>query len=236
MNLVRELRGHRAKHFSQTGEDGVIERLLDIVGMTNRFYVEVGAGSGDECNTRWLREKGWSGVMLDRDYSNPDLSLHREFVTAENACDLLAKYNVPAQFDLLSIDIDGNDHWVWRALMAKFRPRVVVVEFNAALPLHEAVAMPYDPLFQWAGQACIGQSLPAAQKLGEENGYSLVYAAPPNAFLALRSLLPENYVDISAIRALDPVWALALRFVPFLARWRDKRWNRELRKSPWIYV
>ena len=236
MNLVRELREHRAKHFSQGGEDGVIERLLDIVGITNRFYVEVGAGSGDECNTRWLREKGWSGVMLDRDYSNPDLSLYREFVTAENAGDLLAKYNVPAEFDLLSIDIDGNDHWVWRALMARFRPRVVVVEFNAALPLNQAVTMPYDPLFRWAGQYCIGQSLLAAQKLGAENGYSLVYAAPPNAFLALRSLLPANYVDVPAIRALGPDLALLLRFVPFLARSRDKRWHREFRKNPWIYV
>jgi hypothetical protein len=235
MNLVRELREHRAKHFSQGGEDGVIERLLDIVGITNRFYVEVGAGSGDECNTRWLREKGWSGVMLDRDYSNPDLSLYREFVTAENAGDLLAKYNVPAEFDLLSIDIDGNDHWVWRALMARFRPRVVVVEFNAALPLNQAVTMPYDPLFRWAGQYCIGQSLLAAQKLGAENGYSLVYAAPPNAFLALRSLLPADYVDVAAIRALDPALAL-LRFVPFLARLRDRRWHRELCKNPWIYV
>jgi hypothetical protein len=230
MNFVREMQRHQARHFSQNGEDGVIERLFGIVGVSNRFYVEIGAGAGDECNTRWLRENGWSGVMLDRDYSNPDLSLFREFVTAENVNDLLAKYRVPVEFDLLSIDIDGNDYWVWRALLTAFRPRVVVVEFSVGLPLNEAITMPYDPLFRWAGESWIGQSLLAAKKLGEANGYSLIYASPPNAFLALRSLLPGAYVDVSVSQALG------MRLHDFLLRWRGDRSYHELRNQPWIHV
>lgn len=237
MNLVRELRKHRAKHFSQNGEDGVIERLLKIVGIANKFYVEIGAGSGIECNTRWLRENGWSGIMLDRDHSDPALPLYRELVTAENVNDLLLKYNVPDTFDLLSIDIDGNDYWVWKATMTRFRPRVIVVEFNAALPIAEAVTMPYDPDHQWAGQSCVGQSLLASKKLGEQYGYSLVYAAPPNAFLVLRSLLPREYVEVSAVDSLgSALLAILVRLAPPLMRFQEKRWRKELRKFPWIQV
>jgi hypothetical protein len=236
MNLTRELRRGRAKHCSQYGEDGVIECLLEIVGVTNKFYVEIGAGSGEECNTRWLRNNGWSGVMLDRDHSNPALGLHQEFVTAENINELLAKYAVPTVFDMLSIDIDGNDYWVWKAVLARFRPRVVVIEFNAALPSNLAVTMPYDPLHRWAGQPYVGQSLLAAKKLGAQHGYSLVYAAAPNAFLALRSLLPKNYVEVSADHAMSPEMAFLARFIPLIVRFQNRRTNEEFRKSPWICV
>jgi hypothetical protein len=235
MNLVRDLRRHGVKHFSQNGEDGVIARLLEIIGAGNRFYVEIGAGCGQECNTRWLREIGWSGIMLDRDCSDASLDLYQEFVTAENVVELLTKYGVPNQFGVLSIDIDGNDHWVCRAILERFHPRIIVIEFNAALPANIAVSMPYDPLHRWAGQGYVGQSLRAVQKLGAKYGYSLVFAAPPNAFLVLRSLLPADYVDVSAIRAMNPLLGWLVRIAP-LVRLQNKRWNEELRKHPWVDI
>jgi hypothetical protein len=113
---------------------------------------------------------------------------------------------------------------------------VIVVEFNAALPVSEAVSMPYDPLYRWAGEAFIGQSLMASKKLGEQNGYSLVYAAAPNAFLVLCSELPAGYVEVSANYALGPTMALLIKFLPFVVRLRNKRWNRDLGKFPWVRV
>jgi hypothetical protein len=236
MNLVSDLRRHRAKHFSQNGEDGVIARLLEILGAGNTFYVEIGAGCGQECNTRWLRENGWSGIMLDSNCSDPTLDLYQEFVTAENVIELLTKYGAPGEFGVLSIDIDGNDYWVCKAILKHFQPRIIVVEFNAALPSNIAVSMPYDPLHRWVGQPYVGQSLLAVQKLGAEYGYSLVFAAPPNAFLALRARLPADYVEISASRAMNPVIGWIVRIAPLLVRFQNRRWNEELRRHPWVYI
>lgn len=229
MRLVEDLRLHQKRHYSQFGEDGVIARIFEIVGIRNKFYVELGAGAGLECNTRFLREKGWFGVALDRNNMNPSLSLFREFVTAENVNRLLEKHRVPSEFDLLSVDLDGNDYWIWRQVASRFRPRVVVVEFNGAIPSDVAVTMPYLPLFRWAGEPNIGQSLLAAKKFASARGYSLILAAPPNAFLVLRSLLPRDYVDIG----VDEAWGANTNE---LHPGQRRRWNNELRHYPWVYV
>jgi hypothetical protein len=227
-NLTEELHRRQARYYSQNGEDGVIERLLELVGVTNRFYVEFGVGNGDECNTRLLRERGWSGLMMDSACENPSIGLHREFVTAENINDLLVKHHVPESFDLLSIDIDGNDHWVWKAMSARFRARVVVIEYNCAVPAEIAVAMPYDPAFRWAGEANTGQSLLALKKLARARGYSLVYADAPNAFLVLNSLLPYWRTNRSVRRISRTTWREN--------RERRREWTDRLRHLPWVYV
>jgi hypothetical protein len=225
---VEELARCQAQHYSQNGEDGVIERLLEVVGVTNRFYVEFGVGAGSECNTRLLRERGWSGLMMDYAHEDTSIGLYREFITAENINDLLLKHHVPESFDVLSIDIDGNDHWVWKAMSATFRARVVVIEYNCAVPAEISVAMPYDPAFRWAGQPNTGQSLLALKKLANERGYALVFADPPNAFLVLRSLLPRWRVGRSVRRISRTSWRENRE------RWRE--WNTELKHLSWVYV
>ncbi len=226
MNFVRDLHRHRARHFSQNGEDGVIERLMEHVGITNRFYVELGAGNGRECNTRYLREKGWSGVMIDCDHEDPALDLHREFITMANVDSLMGKFNVPDSFDVLSIDIDGNDYWVWKALSPRYRPRVVVVEYNAGLPSDVAVTIPYHPDYRWAGQPDTGHSLLALRNLSMTKGYSLVYAGAPNAFLVLTSTLPPDYREVSLRAAAREGW--------IEARAREARWRSGLKHLPWV--
>jgi hypothetical protein len=228
MNLVRDLHDHREKHYSQNGEDGVIERLMEILGPTNRYYVEIGTGDGTECNTRYLRERRWTGIMLDCANEDVSIGLHREFVTAENVNDVLAKYDVPEEFDLLSIDIDGQDHWVWKSMDQRYRPRIVVIEYNAAVPGNVSVTIPYDLEFRWRGQPDTGQSLLAAQKLGTAKGYSLLYASPPNAFLARTSILPEHYREISADTAARATLLDAYRC--------RKRWKNELHDLSWVGV
>ena len=226
LDFVETLSRHAAKHYSQNGEDGVLECLFGLFGTTNRFYVEIGTESGDECNTRWLREQGWAGVMFDRDHENPSLPLYREFVTAENVPELFAKYRVPRSFDLLSIDIDGQDYWIWKAIGAAYTPRVVVVEFSCAIPLEVSVTMPYDPLCEATGLGNDGQSLLAVQRLGERLGYSLLYAEPPNAFLVLRAMLPAAYEELAVGEACRSMEG------PFYREQR-KVWERELRHLPW---
>ena len=227
-NLAKELHRHQARHYSQNGEDGVLQRLLEIVGVTNRFYVEFGVGSGDECNTRLLRENGWSGVMMDHACEDLSLPLYREFITAENINDLLVKYGVPESFDVLSADIDGNDYWVWKAISPRYRPRVVIIEYNCAIPAEISVAMPYDAGFRWAGQPNTGQSLLALKKLAASKGYALVYAEPPNAFLILKSILPAGCGEMSVRKVSRTTW--------LENRERRKDWNTRLRHLPWVYV
>lgn len=101
------------KYFSQNGEDGIIEEVFKRIGILNHYYVEFGTEDGSECNTRYLREKlGFSGLLMDAYNSRIDINLRREFVIRENVESLFRKYKVPAEFDLLSIDIDGNDYYV----------------------------------------------------------------------------------------------------------------------------
>lgn len=99
--------------------------------------------------------------------------MHKEFVTAANICSLFEKYLVPREFDLLSIDVDGNDYWIWRAIEG-YSARVVVIEYNSSISPDESKTIPYDPEFRWDGTNYFGASLLALTKLGRVKGYTLV--------------------------------------------------------------
>lgn len=227
--IAEHLARHQARQTSQHGEDGVIARLFALVGTTNRFFVEFGVESGHECNTRRLLDGGWSGLMMDRNHENADLPLFRECVSVNNINRLFAKYGVPRSFDLLSIDVDGNDYWIWQALARCYRPRVVVIEFNAAVPVGIKVAMPYQPAFFWRGEACIGASLSALAELGLQKGYCLIFAEPPNAFFVARELLPQAFIT------LDAAQALRLQGQDLHPGQRE-RWERQLRHGRWTWI
>jgi hypothetical protein len=174
--------------FSQNGEDGVLAEIFSKIGTTNQFFVEFGVQDGLECNTRLLMEVlGWSGVYFEPDpdsfsrlserlENRDDVLTLREFVTPDNVNSLFAQSAVPAELDLLSIDIDGQDYWVWDALEG-FRPRVVVIEYNAALPVEPSVVemkgavQDRSTSFQF-----MGASLGAMRDLGRRKGYKLVHA------------------------------------------------------------
>lgn len=194
--MLDDLRDHEKQILSQCGEDGVLRRIFDVIGETNRQFVEFGAWDGCHLsNTANLRiNEGWSGLLMEGSDRADDDLVHREFVTAENVNSLFAKYDVPETFDLLSIDIDGNDYWVWRAIEG-YRPRVVVMEYNLFFGLDEPLTMPYDADHIWDETRHHGASIAALHKLGLEKGYSLVHADSwaPNAFFVLDSELPEGY-------------------------------------------
>ena len=111
---------------------------------------------------------------MDGGHANATINLHREFITAENIEALLAKYGVPLEPDLLSIDLDGNDYWVWKAI-TRYRPRVIVCEYNAALGPNAAKTVPYDPHRRWDGSSYHGASLRALHNLARQRDYSLVH-------------------------------------------------------------
>lgn len=163
------------KVFSQNGEDGIVSELVRLLDPTP-FFVEFGVESGIECNTRALKHAGWCGICWDSDYADPERNLYRERITAENINDLFTKYRVPEHFGLLSIDIDGNDYYIWNALDARYRPAIVVIEYNALFPPDAARTIVYDADFRWDSSNYQGASFLALCRLGIRKGYRPVCA------------------------------------------------------------
>src|ERR1035438_9331731 len=202
----KRLNRHEGQVFSQNGEDGIIAEILSRIGSTNRIFVEFGAGDGSENNSAYLLLKGWSGYWFDGDNQNVEsirrkfapaisekrLTASQEFFTAESGASIFKLHGIPEEFDLLSIDIDRNTSWVWRALRA-FRPRVCVVEYNASIPPQDDWEIPYEAEATWDGTLIFGAGLLALEKIGKDLGYSLVACdlSGANAFF-LRSDLTAN--------------------------------------------
>jgi len=187
--------------FSQNGEDGVLAEIFSRIGVEHRFFVEFGVEDGVQCNTRFLAEiLGWSGVYFEADAeffarlnsrlaNRPDLKTIRSVISPDNVEALFADAGVPTEFDLLSIDIDGQDYWVWRAI-EHFCPRVVVIEYNSSLPSEELLAEPLGRSDGWTKTEFFGSSLGAIRSLAENKGYRLVHTdlAGINAFFVREEL------------------------------------------------
>ena len=186
------------KIYSQNGEDGLIDAIFHRIGVTNKYCVEFGVENGSECNTRYLIDKkGWEFLHMDSSESVPN-PIKTEFVTAENINALFEKYGVPEKFDLLSIDVDSHDYWIWKAL-DKYNPRVVIIEYNSAIPVTEPKVLNPDPKIlekytnSYRGG---GAGLLSLDKLGKSKGYTLVACEDKgiNAFFVRDDLIKNEFI------------------------------------------
>jgi hypothetical protein len=197
--MFSDLERYERRVYSQSGEDGALARIFELIGTSNRFFVEFGAWDGlNLSNTAHLRlDHGWTGLLMEGSDRADDAPVEREHIDADNVNALFAKYAVPERFDLLSIDIDGNDYWVWKAIEG-FTARVVVIEYNALFGNGVSKAMRYDAKHIWDKTPYHGASLAALRKLGQAKGYALIYTDSwaPNAFFVLRSELPADFVEL----------------------------------------
>jgi hypothetical protein len=222
--------------YSQNGEDGILLYIFSLLGTTNRRVVEISAGDGIECNAaNLIINHGWQGLLVDADadqvargtafYSTcrttwvaPPTFINA-WITAENVDTIVAGTGFGGPIDLLSIDVDGNDYWIWKALNGS-RPRAVVIEFNAFCGPERSLTMCYQPDFRLdltvRPYRC-GASLPAFVKLAREKGYRLVgvQSFGFNAFFIQdglqEKLLPERsarecYERTPGLRAWQPAW------------------------------
>jgi hypothetical protein len=210
---------------SQNGEDGILLYLLSVVGTEDRSFVEAGIGDGRECCCANLALNwGWSGTMLEGDaaaakaaerfYAGKPVIVRNAFVTAENVNALVGRNRV----DVLSIDIDGNEYWVWRALTTS--ARVAVIEYNASFGPEQAVTIPYDPAFDYRTASphllYHGASLAALAKVAAEKGMALVGCDSQgvNAFFVDRSLLGGDLRELTPQEAWRPIRKRLRRFSP----------------------
>jgi hypothetical protein len=195
---------------SQNGEDGIIAEIFSRIGCTDRIFVEIGAGDGLVNNTAYLLFRGWQGFWFEANedavaaieqrfhkrIAEGQLKVSREFFTAENAAEILVKHGVPESFDLLSIDIDRNTPFVWKSLTG-FRPRVAVVEYNAAIPPQDEWEVQYHPNATWNGSLYFGAGLRTLERIGTDLDYSLVGCdlSGTNAFFVLQELVEDKFSD-----------------------------------------
>lgn len=195
--------------FSQTGADGIIQEIFRRIHATDRTFVEIGTESGVETNTTFLLQLGWSGWWLDGSldhttaaeqlFADPikegRLRVRQQFFTAENLEVALDAAGVPGEFDLLSLDIDRNTYWVFKAL--RRRPRVVVVEYNANIPASAQWSVPYDATKTWNGTSYFGAGLKLFELTGRELGYRLVGCdlAGFNAFFVRADLVGDEFAE-----------------------------------------
>jgi hypothetical protein len=209
--------------FSQNGEDGILLYLFSVLGTVNRKAVEICAGNGIECNTtNLIVNHGWAGLLMDGSEANvatgrgffaecrdtlygPPTFLHA-WVTRDNVNALIAENGFDGEIDLLSLDLDGMDYWTWQALECA-RPRVVVVEYNAAWGPNDAVTVPWQADFRLDFSRrpyYCGASLPAFVKLGRQKGYRLVGCQRLgfNAFFVRGGVGEDQFPEVPAAQCL----------------------------------
>lgn len=206
----RRLTRFGGKAYSQSDEDGILAEIFRRIGTEHRRFLEIGVHDGLECNSLWLLMQGWTGSWIEASgtcctrisaththWIEPgSLHLTNERATVENIDRLVAESSGGAPLDVLSIDIDFNDYWVWDALQDA-DPRVVVIEYNASWPPPAAIAIPYDPQAEWKGDNRFGASLAALAALGRRKGYDLVGCSLSgvNAFFVRHDLVADKFLN-----------------------------------------
>ena len=188
--------------YSQQGQDGVIEKIFECIGTTNKQFVEFGScgmktGQG---NTPYLRENfGWTGLLMDGSEhpygikAQKDYEVKIHFVKASTINSLFDKYEVPKEVDFLSIDIDGQDWHVWKAIDdTKYRPRVICIETAWEVFGDRDLVMKPNEDHIWDGTHLSGSSLLALQRLGNKKGYTLVSMAGADAIFVRSDILAEK--------------------------------------------
>jgi hypothetical protein len=228
--LALQIAGHQVtdihqaefKVFSQFGDDGIVEWLagrLDLPAAEQRF-VEIGVEDYREANTRFLLvNRNWSGLIVDSGDAHVravrasslmwrhDVNPVTTLINRETVNGVLHEHGFDSDLGLFSLDIDGNDYWIWEAMTAD--PIAVVVEYNSVFGPRRTVTIPYDAAFDRSrahfSNLYFGASLRALAELGERKGYVLVgsNSAGNNAYFVRREhaaglpqpTVAEAYVD-----------------------------------------
>lgn len=178
------------KVFSQSNEDGLIQYLIRKVEIPNKTFIEFGVSDYEECNTRFLLlNNNWSGFVMDGSEENVknliaspiywqhDIKAVTAFITKENINELLERSGFDKEIGILSIDIDGNDYWVWEVIDC-INPRIVICEYNPIYGNQIKVSVPYDKDFyrtdKHYSNLYWGGSLGAYVDLANKKDYKLV--------------------------------------------------------------
>lgn len=195
MGWIKDIKNQpQRKGYCQNGESGWLKYIFDNIGTTNNFLVDLGAWDGKHLsNTRLFIELGWRGLLVDaKDFPG----IYKSFMTVENIIETFELNNVPKEFDLLSVDIDGNDYWITKKVLENYKPRVIIAEFNSEHPLDESKTIKYDPKFTFDNFSdYYGYTYAAGLRLAEEFGYTVIFQNSNQNMYYLRNDLVTEAPD-----------------------------------------
>ena len=176
--------------YSQWGEDGIIEWLVSNLTSIPKKFIEIGVENYTEANTRFLLiNRNWRGLLVEQNkvhvemikksdlYWRHDVAVINSFVNVDNINDIFVSSRYDGDVGILSIDIDGNDYWLWEAIDT-INPWIVVCEYNAVFGDIYPLVVPYDETFNRTSahysNLYFGTSIQALISLGVKKGYSFV--------------------------------------------------------------
>lgn len=183
-----KLNDFKYNKYTQGGEDGIIEKIFSEIGIKKGIFCEFGASDGENyCNTKKLREEGWKGTLIEGESSYierlknnlkmyPNINIIESYVSCEKGNtlnEILDSIKMPKDFDFLSIDVDGNDYWIWKSLN-KYIPKVVMVEYNSNYESSSILSIEYDKYHRHQLDAYYSATAGAYINLGKEKGYDLI--------------------------------------------------------------
>lgn len=220
------LRSKERKYYSQNGEDGILLYIFSQIGAPDKRFIEFGIEDGSECNAaNFAINFGWRGLFIEGSptlaekarrfyYERHGISQNKviianEFLTVENVNEVFKNYSMTGEIDLLSIDIDGNDYWIWQGINI-VHPRVVVIEYNASFGSDRSITVEYDPMFDCYKKHPSGwyhgASLRALTKLAKRKNYILVGcdSTGTNAFFVRADLSKDKLEEMSPAEAFYP--------------------------------
>jgi hypothetical protein len=225
-NASKRLERHGFRSFSQNDEDGILQEIFRRIGSGRHTFVEFGVQNGLQNNTRLLMYQGWRGLWIEADrkadasmrqcfaaeLATGQLQLRCACVTAQNILGLIESAQL-GELDLLSIDIDGNEYWIWEAIT--LNPRVVVVEYNAKFRPPTKWVMQYNPDHQWNYSDYQGASLESLDALARRKRYTLVGCCLPgvNAFFVRDDLVLDRFAAADVARLYNPPRYYLQRFL-----------------------
>jgi hypothetical protein len=214
--VSKNIQDYEFKVFSQWGEDGIIQYLINAIEIKNKTFIEFGVEDFSESNCRFLlMNNNWKGFVLDGSSTNINrlknsyyywkyqIDSVDAFITKENINELILTSHFDEDLGILSIDLDGNDYFIFEAIKS-YKPRIIICEYNATFGPSRKISVPYDPKFfrteKHYSNLYFGSSLAALTFLAKKKGYSLVgtNSAGANAFFVRNDLLNEQVQAIDA--------------------------------------
>ena len=193
----------RFRLLSQNQEDGMLWSLFQQIGTTTKTFVELGSGATGGNAAMLAGEFGWTGLLVEGDRGKVEYAGRRfprakavcAWITPETVNDLLERNGFSGEVDLLSVDVDGVDYWVWQAITV-CSARLVMLEYNSMFGPDRAVTVPYDPKFNRRDHrfCYYGASLSAMTQMSATKGYRLVAVEPTgvNAFFLRNDVAPDS--------------------------------------------
>lgn len=186
----KNIQDYEFKVFSQNGEDGIIQFLIQNTEIKNKIFVEFGVETYKEANTKFLLlNNGWSGLIIDGDkdamekiassdlHWKYDLKSIGNFITKDNINEIIKSAGIEGEIGLLSVDIDGNDYWVFENIDC-VNPQILIMEYNSMFGDIHKISVPYDENFvrsqKHYSNLYYGASIAALCDIANKKGYDLV--------------------------------------------------------------